>query len=129
MGLSIVSEDGEVELWSSSYTGFALFRAMVGGLLGMRKYELYYEDCLGNLDARSKADADLTELFKSRPASRYFFEHSDCEGDWIPLECDCVLSLLLEVQSGVPDKWKDVTRNMIEGLRYCVNHGQKAIFC
>lgn len=125
MGLSIVSEDGEVELWSSSYTGFQVFRAAVGGLLGMREYQLYY-DYLGDM---SRANAELTDLFKSRPATRYFFQHSDCDGDWIPLECDCVLSLLLEVQDQMPDTWQEATRNMIEGLRYCVNHGQKAIFC
>lgn len=105
MGLSIVSEDGKVHLWTGSYTSFDVFRSFVH-------------------------NENVTPAHQGYSA---FFMHSDADGFWSPEECADIDNLLKSVfQDHLSDDdflcEHFYLLRFLEGLSYCKMHKQNALF-
>jgi hypothetical protein len=105
MGLSIVSEDGKVHLWTGSYTSFDNFRKFV----------------------------HTRNPTSDHPAYAAFFQHSDAQGFWSPDECDVIFDMLRNLfQNDLLDddffcEHGELLR-ILDGLSYCKTSKQNAIF-
>ena len=150
MGVNIVSQDGEKELFVGPYSGFGKFRTTIATALGCPSYEKYLEAIIEGmmplmtetldgikkkLEAKRNIEryaplrqSELQQLYVTKPYARSFLEHSDCDGNWTVEQCKEVRHVLTDVVDLLEDWQKEAAIEFIEGLDYCIEHNQEVIF-
>ncbi len=140
MGLDLISEDDEKEIFKATYQAFTQFRIQIARLLGCtvypdaycRAHPLEQED-----PARWKEWQTEMRLINDRvPCAGIFLTHSDYDGEWSPQECKAIASILESVFDNLPvtpskmriGDWRETTRKFISGLEYCVENDMPALF-
>jgi len=118
MGLTIISADDQKYLFSASYSTFLKFRRKIAKLMGLNPDLIYPQIKTSHSYDLVKAQSNWKE------GMAVFFYHSDCEGLWNVDDCKKILKLLRKVNS-----YNFKLMNMIDGLEYCVEKKQSAIFC
>lgn len=99
MGLDILSQDGEVSLWSGGYAQFMWFRVTLATICHQASFNPYIGDkytpvvecLLQRLTKLPKWKEQIEEIMRGFIA---FFTHSDAEGEWTVEECEQVHTFL-----------------------------------
>jgi hypothetical protein len=158
MGLLIRSGDRQQDIWAGAYSAFLRWRAEVGRVLGATEYHKgkggwqfpqvinqdnaisAFESMLESMKrVNNPSDAEIKELKtieQQDPALYNFLVHSDCDGEWSPLECKEIAQLLQKALPKLPKTkdlghigdWTKTTEKFIHGLLYCAKQGVKAEF-
>ena len=123
MGVTIISNDDEMELWSGSCSSFGDFRIELAELIGLESYRYgIYKRENGKRYTFKKAKEDVES---KGPGAVAFFMHSDYEGEWTPEECGLILNLFESLE--VPEhfsfsifrSFRTEFERFVKGLEYC----------
>ena len=132
MGLNIMSEDGEMDIFSRSYSTFMEFRCIIFSLVTNMPYKkvIHYMRNGGYI-------SKMVPYFDKFPKLQPFMDHSDCDGSWTIKECSQVKNLLESVirkTKPLNRYWNsyqsihETIQNFVEGLNYCIEKGYRAEF-
>ena len=135
LGVVAVKKDGneyyDVKMPASigfSYYGYFVFRVLILEQIDRRWSELF-----GQLVSKRLTEEECKELEQfgeKYPGVATFVNHSDCDGEFAPEECDEIYEALKEIKLRDDAEWyKDELPKWLKVFKWAAKNGYTLLYC